>query len=197
MNRSPDLAYDPIEPSASSVITELNRVLGQALDQVACEQRLDLAYEVMETVRFEHSHISWLDRLRNTSGQIEIRIPHTQLPVVQAKVSHLANPFLILSSSQYQYFVNSDYVTSVLELNVRAIVSINPEESNWLNNVWFHEISDRRALGTWYLNGNQSINGYCLRTGFDAIDIDSNGETFTLPMKAIIAGRIAEFGSAV
>ena len=107
MNESPELAYDPIEPSASSVITELNRVLGQALDQIACEERLDLAYEVMETVRFEHSHISWLDRLRNTSGQIEIRIPHTQLPVVQAEVSHLANPFLILSSSRYQYFVNS------------------------------------------------------------------------------------------
>lgn len=37
------------------VITELNRVLGQELDEVGAEQRFDLAYEVTETVRYEQA----------------------------------------------------------------------------------------------------------------------------------------------
>ena len=80
----------------SSLIGELNQVLLQAAEEVESEVRLDLAYEVLETVRFEQAHISWLDRLRNTTSTIEIRLAHTQLPIVVGQVRHLADPFLIL-----------------------------------------------------------------------------------------------------
>jgi hypothetical protein len=56
----------------SLLIAELNRVLLQAAQEVESEERLDLAYEVLETVRYEQAHVSWLDRLRNTASPIEI-----------------------------------------------------------------------------------------------------------------------------
>ncbi len=71
----------------SSLIVELNRVLLQAAEEVESEQRLDLAYEVLETVRFEQAHTSWLDRLRNTSSSVELRLTHTQLPFAFGEVN--------------------------------------------------------------------------------------------------------------
>ncbi|MSZ79919.1 MAG: hypothetical protein F2678_07800, partial [Actinobacteria bacterium] len=84
------------DPTTSLVLAELNRVLGQALDEVESEQRLDLAYEVTETVRFEHSHIAWLDRLRNTSNDVELHVAHPQLPLVIAQLVNVTDPFLVL-----------------------------------------------------------------------------------------------------
>lgn len=173
------------------VITELNRVLCLELDEVGAEQRLDLAYEVIETVRYEQAHISWLDRLRNTTAEIELQISHAQLPSVTGNLMHLADPFLIMRNSQAQFLINSEYVTGVTGLNQLAGVAQSLDTFNWLDNVWFHDLSDRRALGTWYLTGDCVVEGHCLRTGFDAIDVATTSKVITFPKRAIVSSRIA------
>lgn len=189
------IPQDPdTEPAESLVLAELSRVLGQALDEVESEERLDLAYEVMETVRFEHSHISWLDRIRNTSSDMELHIAHTQIPLLSARLVNWADPFMILRNISHQYFVNSNFVVAACGLNPLAKVVTSPDRINWLDNVWFHELADRRQLVTWYLAGDQIFDGYCLRTGFDAIDIETNSKVLTLPKQSVVAGRILELG---
>ena len=174
----------------SLILEELNRVLCQELDEVDAEQRLDLAYEVIETVRFEQAHISWLDRLRNTTQDIEVQISHTQMPSVTGNLMHLSDPFLILKNSQAQFLINAEYVTGVSGLNELAGISPTQGNFNWLDNVWFHDLSDRRVVGTWYLKGDHVVDGYCLRTGFDAIDVATNSKVLTFPKHAIISSRI-------
>ena len=88
-----------------TLFAELNRVLLQAAEEVESEARLDLAYEVLETIRYEQAHVSWLDRLRNTSSSIELRLTHGQLPFVVGEVQHLADPFLILENATTQFLV--------------------------------------------------------------------------------------------
>lgn len=178
-----------LEPE-SLVLAELNRVLGQELDEVGSEQRLDLAYEVIETVRFEQSHISWLDRLRNTTSAIELQIAHTQLPIVNGNLIHQSDPFLILKSSQAQFLINAGYVIAASGLNHLSGATKSQDAFNWLENVWFHDLSDRRALGTWFLKGDYVVDGHCLRTGFDAIDIATNSKVITFPKNSVVAGRI-------
>lgn len=174
------------------VITELNRVLCQELDEVGAEQRLDLAYEVIETVRYEQAQISWLDRLRNTTDEIEVQISHTQLPIVSGTLMHFCDPFLILKNSQAQFLINSEFISGVTGLNHLAGAAQSLETFNWLDNVWFHDLSDRRALGTWYLKGDCVVEGHCLRTGFDAIDVATTSKVFTFPKRAIVSSRIAD-----
>lgn len=174
------------------VITELNRVLCQELDEVGAEQRLDLAYEVIETVRYEQAQISWLDRLRNTTDEIEVQISHTQLPIVSGTLMHFCDPFLILKNSQAQFLINSEFISGVTGLNHLAGGARSLDTFNWLDNVWFHDLSDRRALGTWYLKGDCVVEGHCLRTGFDAIDVATTSKVFTFPKRAIVSSRIAD-----
>lgn len=174
------------------VITELNRVLCQELDEVGAEQRLDLAYEVIETVRYEQAQISWLDRLRNTTDEIEVQISHTQLPIVSGTLMHFSDPFLILKNSQAQFLINSEFISGVTGLNHLAGAAQSLDTFNWLDNVWFHDLSDRRALGTWYLKGDCVVEGHCLRTGFDAIDVATTSKVFTFPKRAIVSSRIAD-----
>lgn len=173
----------------SSLITELNRVLLQAAEEVESEERLDLTYEVLETVRFEQAHISWLDRLRNTANSVELRLPHSHLPLVQGEVRHLAVPFLILENTTTQYLVNSDFVSAASGLSELSQNPTKLDAINWLDNVWFHDLTDQNISSTWYLVGDQVIEGACQRTGFDSLDIETNSKVVTIPKRSIVANR--------
>jgi hypothetical protein len=173
----------------SSLIAELNRVLFQAAEDVESEERLDLAYEVLETIRFEQAHVSWLDRLRNTSGAVELRLAHSHLPLAIGEVRHLADPFMILENSSTQFLINFEFVSAVTGLNDLSQKPATPDSINWLDNVWFHNLADRRQTSTWYLLGDQVIEGICARTGFDSLDIEANSKIFTIPKRSLVANR--------
>jgi hypothetical protein len=179
----------------SSLIAELNRVLLQAAEEVESEERLDLAYEVLETVRYEQAHVSWLDRLRNTSSPIELRLAHGQLPIVVGEVKHLADPFLILENETTQFLVNFDFVAAISGLSELSQKIGSPDAINWLDNIWFHDLADQQLSSTWYLVGNQVVEGICRRTGFDYLDIEGNSKVFTIPKRSIIANRTARPGT--
>jgi len=172
-----------------SLMAELNRVLLQAAEEVESEERLDLAYEVLETVRFEQAHISWLDRLRNTAGTVELRLAHTQLPLVVGEVRHLSNPFMVLENALAQYLVNFEFVVAVAGLSELSQTDSTADAINWLDNVWFHDLAEHRVTSTWYLVGGQTIEGLCRRTGFDSLDVETNSKTFTIPKQSIVASR--------
>ena len=173
----------------SPLIFELSRVLSQAADEVESEQRLDLAYEVLETVRFEQAHVSWLDRLRNTSSHIELRLSHRYLPVASGVVRHLAEPFLILENSRSEFLINHRFVSAATGLSELSQRNRTPNAIKWLDNVWFHEMSDRRLLTTWYLGGNQVFEGICTKIGFDYLDVSAGGKVLSIPKRALVASR--------
>lgn len=173
----------------SSLLSELNRVLLQAAEEVASEERLDLAYEVLETVRFEQAHISWLDRLRNTTGTVELRLAHADLPLVVGEVKHLAVPFLILENSTTHFLINFEFVSAASGLSELSRNNSQPDVVNWLDNVWFHDLVEHRSISTWYLVGDQVIEGFCKGTGFDSLEIETNSKTFTIPKRSIVSSR--------
>jgi hypothetical protein len=178
----------------SSLIAELNRVLTQAAEEVESEERLDLAYEVLETVRFEQAHISWLDRLRNTSGTVEVRLAHSVLSLAVGEVRHLADAFMILENSSTQFLINFKFVMAISGLNELSQKNVRPDLVNWLDNVWFHDLTEHRSMSTWYLIGDQVIEGFCRRTGFDFLDIEANFKIFTIPKESIVACRTLNYG---
>jgi hypothetical protein len=177
----------------SSLVSELNQVLLQAAEEVASEERLDLTYEVLETVRFEQAHISWLDRLRNTSSPVELRLAHTNLPLVIGEVRALADPFIILENSTSQLLINFEHVVAISGLSDLARSQASPDAVSYLSNVWLRELTDRNEITTWYLAGDQLIEGLCLRIGFDSLDIESNSKIFTIPNRTIVAIKRVKF----
>ena len=179
----------------SSLIVELNRVLLQAAEQVESEERLDLAYEVLETVRYEQAHISWRDRLQNSSCPIEVRLDHGQLPLVAGEVKHLSDLFMILENATTQFLVNFDFVAAISGLSALTKKPVAPVAINWLDNVWFHDLADQHLTSTWYLAGDHVFEGICRRTGFDALDIEGNSKVFTIPKRSIVASQTVRSGA--
>jgi hypothetical protein len=175
--------------SESSLFIELNRVLFQAAQEVESEERLDLAYEVLETVRFEQAHVSWTDRLRNTSRAIEFRLNHTQLSIVTGEIRHLADPFAVIEGSASQFLINLEFVSAISGLSELSQPLVTPDSISALDSVWFHDLIEHRLTTTWYLVGDQVIEGSCLRAGFDALDVESNAKVFTIPKRSIVAAR--------
>jgi hypothetical protein len=176
----------------SSLIAELNRLLLQAAEELESEERLDLAYEVLETVRFEQSHTSWIDRLRNTSGEVELRLAHSQLPIASGFVKHLVDPFVILENSANQFFINFEFVVCIGGISKLSQKVTKPDGINWLDNIWFHDLIEHRHSSTWFLIGEQVIEGRCIQTGFDSLDIEACSKIFTVPKRSIIAIRTSK-----
>jgi hypothetical protein len=140
-------------------------------------------------VRFEQAYISWLDRLRNTEGPVELRLAHTHLPLVVGEVRHLADQFMILESATAQFLINFGFVTAMAGLSELSQNPSAPDVINWLDNVWFHDLAEHREASTWYLIGDQKFEGFCCRTGFDSLDVEVNSKIFTFPKQSIIAIR--------
>jgi len=177
----------------SSLVSELNQVLLQAADELASEERLDLTYEVLETVRFEQAHISWLDRLRNTSNSVELRLAHSSFPLVFGEVRSLTEPFIVMENSTTQLLINFEHVVAASGLSELSRNHSSPDAMSYLSSVWIRELIDQNQISTWYLVGDQVIEGFCLRIGFDSLDIESNSRTFTIPKRSVVAIRKTKF----
>lgn len=177
----------------TSLISELNRVLFQAAEEVASEERLDLAYEVLETIRFEQAQISWIDRLRNTSTTVELRLTHAQLPLAVGEVRHLSDPFIVLENPTTQFLINLKHIVAISGLSELSQNHSSPDVVNFLDNLWFRVLTDSKQTSTWYLVGDQVIEGLCLRTGFDSLDIETNSKIFTIPKRSIVASRTIRY----
>lgn len=177
----------------SSLVSELNQVLLQAAEEVASEERLDLAHEVLETVRFEQAHISWLDRLRNTTNSVELRLAHCNLPLVAGEVRSFADPFIVLENLTTQFLINFEHVVAASGLSDLARNQSSLDAVSYLSSIWIRELTDHNQASTWYLSGDQVIEGLCLRIGFDSLDIESNSRMFTIPKRSVIAIRKVKF----
>jgi len=116
-------------------------------------------------------------------------VAHAQFPLVTGKVRHLAEQFMILENSTTQILVNYEFVLTVCGINELSQKSSSPDVINWLDNVWFHDLADQHLSSTWYLVGDQVIEGICRRTGFDSLDIEANSKVFTIPKRSIVIGQ--------
>jgi hypothetical protein len=177
----------------SSLVSELNQVLLQAAEEVASEERLDLTHEVLETVRFEQAHISWLDRLRNTSNSVELRLAHSGLTLVLGEVRGLTETFIVMEDLTTQLLINFDHVVAASGLSDLSRNHSSPDAISCLSSVWIRELIDQDQTSTWYLVGDQVIEGLCLRIGFDSLDIESNSRIFTIPKRSVVAIRNVKF----
>lgn len=178
------------ENSESRLISEFQQLLGEAFLEVEGESRLDVDYEVAETIRYEQGHVSWRDRARNSRAEIEIMVAHPGLPRVSGTLSHLSTDFLILKNDYEQYLINTSAISSIQGLSNLANLENRFDAISWLEGVWFHDLIDRCVPVTWYLIGGQTISGVCVRSGFDAIDIAERDTQFTIPKAAIVAAKV-------
>jgi hypothetical protein len=98
---------------------------------------------------------------------------------------------MILENSSTQLLINIEFVLAASGLSELSQKSVSQDTINWLDNVWFHDLADRRQASTWYLIGDQVIEGICTRTGYDSLDIEVNSKNFTIPKRSIVASRTA------
>jgi hypothetical protein len=119
----------------------------------------------------------------------QLRLAHAQLPLIVGEVRYLADPFMVLESLTSQFLVNFDFVSAISGLSELSQKSGAPDAINWLDNVWFHQLADQQLTSTWYLVGDQVIDGICRRTGFDSLDIEGSTKVFTIPKRSIVASR--------
>ena len=175
----------------SRLLTELHQVLSQALGDIESETRLDQDYEVAETVRFEQAQISWFDRLPEPGGELQLLIAHKALPAVSGELVHKSGDFLILATGNFHYLINSQYVTAITGLTNLSTRAGRMDSISWLENVWFHDLCDRRVIGNWFLAGSQVVTGECIRSGFDSLDISQNLGLMTVPKRQLVAASVS------
>jgi hypothetical protein len=89
--------------------------------------------------------------------------------------------------------INFDHVVAASGLSDLSRNHSSPDVISCLSSVWIRELIDQNQTSTWYLVGDQVIEGLCLRIGFDSLDIESNSRIFTIPKRSVVAIRNVKF----
>lgn len=174
-----------------SVIYELMQVIRQASDSIAVEQQIDEGFEVADSVRFEQSAIDWQSRIPDQTIPVKIRTINRWLDLIEGNVIHHSSDAMILKNTFHTYLVLTESVTAVQNLLTKIRTFDPAVVDDFLLTIWLHGIVDQQILATWFFSIGETLEGYCIRVGKNAVDVRCNSGTFTLPFGQLVAVRIS------
>ena len=181
-------AMEQQEPPNQAVLFELMQVLRQASAEIQSEQRLDDDLEVADSVRYEQGLICWQDRLM-LNAPLTVQIHHAGLQFIRGELSHFSKQALILKSDRFEYLINTESVVVISGLEQRVSISKPISTDDYLQKIWLHDIVDRQLEATWFISNDTQIDGRCLRTWLDAVDVANVHSDLTIPLNHLVAVR--------
>jgi hypothetical protein len=176
------------EPHA--IIHELMHVVRQASQSLESERQLEDDLEVADTVRYEQGLIDWQVRLPHQGEPLTVWTTHAQADVFSGKFQQSSHNVIIMDTLSHSVLLNPKMLTAISGL-LERIVSKQPlATDDYLLKLWLHDICDRHVIARWFIGTNLVFDGYCVRTGQDAVDITTRTETITIPFQRLVAVRI-------
>lgn len=176
------------EMNSIKVLDDLELIVRSATEEIAVESRLEETLEIYESIRFEQESINFVDRLRNTEGEIQVAINDKNFPLITGEIRFTSDDHLVLANSQADYFISNSQICFINRVDNKAIFRIQnlPIETTtlWIKNV----IDQQKVVSVSLLSGIQII-GKINRFGHDHLDFQSRNQNYLLPIAAIVLIR--------
>lgn len=179
------------EQPTSELLDALENVISLAHEDLVSEAQMDLAQEVVETVRHEHMSVYWRDRVGDARTETTLHILHEAIPTISGSVSWVTPEYLELVSPNGIYLISVGWVWAISGLSSNATITDSGVLDAQLANTWLHDLSDQHIDATWFIGEEKIIVGKCMRIGPDAIDIQNQDRIMSLMSKKIGAIRIS------
>ena len=176
------------EPHA--IIHELMHVVRQASQSLESERQIEDDLEVADTVRYEQGLIDWQVRLPHQGEQLTVWTTHSQVDVLSGEFQQSSHNVIIMNSKSHNVLFNPKMVIAISGLAQRIVTKQPLATDDYLLKLWLHDICDRHVMARWFVGADLVFDGYCARTGQDAVDIATRTETITIPFQQLVAVRI-------
>jgi len=172
------------------VLNEVQAVMDLAAAQYAVEQRLEVSYEVADTLRFAQAAMPWQDRL-SPNVQLRFSLASEQLPFVEGQVLWCAKQFLCVISGAHEYLVGFAHIRAVSGLPVQGMPMQANAFTDRMDGVWLAGILEEQSAASWFIGNDQVLSGYCQRVGLDAVDVACHSEHLTIMLNHLVAVRVS------
>lgn len=171
------------------VIATANEIVVAAHADYEQESRLEIAFEVCETLRYQQSQDPWVHRLQNQQTAIQLQLNHEQLACISGVVHWVSPTFLGIVAQRDEYLVAIDSILAIGGLSEQVNLAPMNFMALHMATVWFHALQDDGVDATWLLVGSKSVSGQCYRVGLDYCDVQTDAGVLTLPFRNIVAVR--------
>lgn len=176
------------ELNAIEVLDQLEVIVQSAAEEIVVESRLEETLEIYESIRYEQELINFIDRLRNTEGEIQVTMACKNYPLITGEIRFTSDEYLVLSNSQADYFIASKHICLINNADPKAIFRMDtlPIETTML---WIKNLIDAQSLVSVTLLGDIQLVGTIIRFGHDHLDFVAASKYFVIPMSAIVVIR--------
>jgi len=178
---------------ADRVLEDLRLIMQVVGAEYEGEQRIDVANEVSDSVRFAQAAMPWRERI-SENALLKFHFAYEHLPAVEGQVLWMAAQFFCVTTQNYEYLINFDHVMSVSGLPTFGLAFQPSAITSQMDSVWLSGLFENQQSASWYLASDVVLVGSCTRLGLDAIDLRVDSDDITLMLKQLVAVRIPRQG---
>ncbi|MBU6347914.1 MAG: hypothetical protein KGQ38_04805, partial [Actinomycetales bacterium] len=165
--------------------------LAQVKQSLAFEDQLELEAEISETVQFEKSQISWIQRIPDPGAHMVVATRHKLLERVSGNLVHRGLEFLGIDTGRVTVLIR---VVEVLWVQGLAAGKVNKLETGLgevEGQILLHEIADQKVTVTCCLGNDQSFTGQIRSVFRDSISVCSGNTEVTINLGQLVGLKLA------
>ena len=171
------------------VLQETEHILTAAHAEYEHESRLELAFEVAETIRHQELQQLWTQRASQTQVPLQMNLNHESLSVIVGHLLWVSGTFFGFADAGFEYMIRRDAVITVCTLPNSVNSGQNDVLAEQMPAIWLHALQDELVSVTWFAGKSMALTGRCVRVGADYCDLVTTSGVVTLPFTGLVAVR--------
>lgn len=177
--------------SEVDVLLQCQQLLAQVKQSLAFENQLELEAEISETVRFEMSQISWLQRVPDPGTHLVVATRHKLLESVSGELVHRGSEFLGIDTGRVTVLIRATEVIWVQGLAVGKVNKLDSGFGEVETQILLHELADQQLTVTCCLGYEQSVTGQIKSVFRDSISVSSASIEVTINLGQLVGLKLA------
>jgi hypothetical protein len=177
-------------PNQDELLAQCEQIFTSAGKKISGEAQLELNAEVEEGVKYELAQVSWVDRLSADERCVTIGTTHQECRSITGTIEQVSPSLLVLGCDSFRFLVNPRHIVWLQGLNERASVTNQQPLDQFAFRLWLQHLCESRIESLWFLADGSSVMGVPIRLLADAIDVTTQIQSLTFPLRHICAIRL-------
>jgi hypothetical protein len=173
----------------AELLSAVQYVVESANFKLHSELQLENAAEVLENIKYETAHTSWLDRLPSSGAGITVATLHPECESVTGKLL-LANASIVaLTTDTYRFLFCNSHIVWLAGLQSKSVAEKQNPLDSFALQLLLQDLLDQQNLDTWFINGGKTLTGRLVRIFSDSVELTIGEKPITLLIDQVVAVR--------
>jgi hypothetical protein len=177
------------EHSDLELLSQVEQVVKSADSRLRSEMQIENDAQVLENIRYETAHASWLDRIPDSQTIVTVATSHPECESVSGTLTLANASCLVLVTGAARYLLVNSHLVWLTGLRSKAQVAKHSPLDPFALQLVLQDLQDQQNFDTWYLNGGKTLAGKLIRLFSDSVELEVASNLITLKLDQVVAVR--------